>query len=199
MFYLPYGEASKVHRYSSVMVLTPLLVGMLEVQILPLLQELFACSIGRGRAMGSGRGTDDRRRRQGVRSSTIAVAVGVSLAGLIYQPRCLNMRIDALRLVSLSIIRYSMLILSLRASNRSYPIDSDIVDDIHGLADDTSGNSDSDSGNIDDDDDDDDDQSNSSVTTTVGASSSSSRWTYPIISFYGHIACIMCHLLRKVL
>lgn len=197
MFYLPYGEASKVHRHSSVMVLTPLLVGMLEVQILPLLQELFACSIGRGRAMGSGRGTDDRRRQQGVRWSTIAVAVGVSLAGLIYQPRCLNMRIDALRLVSLSIIRYSMLILSLRASNRSYRIDSDIVDDIHGLADDPSGNSDSDSNNIDDDDD--DDQSNSSVTTTVGASSSSPRWTYPIISFYGHIACIMCHLLRKVL
>jgi hypothetical protein len=123
-----------------------------------------------------------------VRRSTIAVTVGVSLMGLMYQPRCLNMGIDALRLVSLSVVRYSMLMLSLRASDRSSRIDSDSddVDDDRGLADDTSVDSDNSDG----------DQSSSSVTTTTAASQ---QWTYPLVSFYGHMACIMCHLLRKVL
>ena len=173
MFYLPYNEASKVHKYSSVMVLTPLLVSMLEVQILPLLQELFSCSIGRGRCRDR-----DTSRRRGVRRFT----VGVSLVGLMYQPRCLSMGIDALRLVSLSVVRYSMLMLSLRASNRSSRINSD-VDDDRALADGTSVDSDSDG-----------DQSSSSVTTTTTASQ---QWTYPLVSFYGHMACIMCHLMRK--
>ena len=180
MFYLPYDEASKVHQYSSVMMLTPLLVGMLEVQILPLLQELYSCSIGGGR----GRDRDTGRRR-GVRKFTIAVTVGVSLVGLMFQPRCLNMGIDALRLVSLSVVRYSMLMLSLRASNRSSRINNDVDDDVRGLADGTSIDSDSDG-----------DQSSSSVTTTTTASQ---QWTYPLVSFYGHMACIICHLMRKVL
>ena len=179
MFYLPYNEVSKVHQYSSVMVLTPLLVGMLEVQILPLLQELYSFSIGRGR----GRDRDTGRRR-GVRKFTIAVTVGVSLVGLMFQPRCLSMGIDALRLVSLSVVRYSMLMLSLRASNRSSRINND-VDDNRGSADGTSVDSDSDG-----------DQSSSSVTTTTTASQ---QWTYPLVSFYGHMACIICHLMRKVL
>ena len=173
MFYLPYSEASKVHQYSSVMVLTPLLVGMLEVQILPLLQELFSCSIGSGRCRDR-----DTSRRRGVRRFT----VGVSLVGLMYQPRCLSMGIDALRLVSLSVVRYSMLMLSLKASNRSSRINSD-VDHDRALADGTSVDSDSDG-----------DQSSSSVTTTTTASQ---QWTYPLVSFYGHMACIMCHLMRK--
>lgn len=177
MFYLPYSEASKVHQYSSVMVLTPLLVGMLEVQILPLLQELFSCSIGSGRCRDR-----DTSRRRGLRRFTIAVTVGVSLVGLMYQPRCLSMGIDALRLVSLSVVRYSMLMLSLRASNRSSRINSD-VDHDRALADGTSVDSDSDG-----------DQSSSSVTTTTTASQ---QWTYPLVSFYGHMACIMCHLMRK--
>jgi len=180
MFYLPYNEVSKVHQYSSVMVLTPLLVGMLEVQILPLLQELYSCSIGRGR----GRDRDSGRRR-GVRKFTIAVTVGVSLVGLMFQPRCLSMGIDTLRLVSLSVVRYSMLMLSLRASNRSSRINNDVDDDVRGLADGTSIDSDSD-----------DDQYSSSVTTTTTASQ---QWTYPLVSFYGHMACIICHLMRKVL
>jgi len=162
--------------------LTPLLVGMLEVQILPLLQELYSFSIGRGRGRDRDR---DTGRRRGVRRFTIAVTVGVSLVGLMYQPRCLSMGIDALRLVSLSVVRYSMLMLSLRASNRSSRINNDVDDDVRGLADGTSIDSDSDG-----------DQSSSSVTTTTTASQ---QWTYPLVSFYGHMACIICHLMRKVL
>jgi len=185
LFYLPYDEASKVHQYSSVMVLTPLLVGMLEVQILPLLQELYSCSIGGGRGRDRDTGRDTGRRR-GVRKFTIAVTVGVSLVGLMYQPRCLSMGIDALRLVSLSVVRYSMLMLSLRASNRSSRINNDVDDDVRGLADGTSIDSDSDG-----------DQSSSSVTTTT--TTASQQWTYPLVSFYGHMVCIICHLMRKVL
>jgi len=169
MFYLPY-KASKVHRYSSVMVLTPLLVGMLEVQILSLLNELFACGTLTGRDRGS---------RQRVRKSTIACAVSVSLMGLIFQPRCLNIWIDVVRLVCLSVVRFSMLILSL--SLRASSSVSSIVINDQDVAAASSIPVDSDLG----------DGSYSSIITA-------SRWTYPLVSFYGHMTCIMCHFMRRV-
>ena len=169
VFYLPYNIALKAHRYSSLMELSPLLVGMLEVQILPLLSNLFAYD---KEDRDIKLGYDGRDGAYKIKRLIIVCVVGVSVMGLMYQPRQLSMWMDAMRLVFLSVVRYSMLIFCIRASNRSFT--TTISDDLGSAA--------------------------TTITTISGDHevTSSSKWSYPLISLYGHVTCILCHLLKRV-